>query len=404
MSIPYIYLAPMVDVTNRHFRFIVRSISKSIILYSEMLVDKSICYNPTHRDLISFPGEIEDEKTVIQLGGYDSDHLIKAIEICNKNGFKYFNLNCGCPSNKVTMNKNIKKKKKKRKKNIDYEGMAFGVSLMKKPDQVRDICSDILKSDVVKEIENEINNNHDDHHSNEGSRLSTLSIKCRIGIDEDNCDFLKEFISKVSSIGIDDFIIHARCAILSRNLSPKHNREIPELNYPLVYDIVKEFPELKFTLNGGISTFEKLKEHINLSSQTNINGFMIGRGIQKNPFEFLHQLDDYLKSNFQLPKGYFCNSSELDVVKNRRELIERYTEYGKEQQLINNATVQELLLPLVNVFSGCRNSSQIRSFLTNKSLRDSCIDNDVDNFENIMNKLIQRIPESVLEESKSDCK
>ena len=58
--------------------------------------------------------------------------------------------------------------------------------------------------------------------------------------------------------GVKHFIIHARKAILG-GLSPAQNRNIPPLKYDYVYRLVKEFPGVDFTLNGGINTYEEVR-------------------------------------------------------------------------------------------------------------------------------------------------
>lgn len=56
---------------------------------------------------------------------------------------------------------------------------------------------------------------------------------------------------------MNHFIIHARKAILG-GLSPAQNRSIPPLKYDFVYRLVKDFPDVDFTLNGGVNTYEEV--------------------------------------------------------------------------------------------------------------------------------------------------
>lgn len=57
--------------------------------------------------------------------------------------------------------------------------------------------------------------------------------------------------------GVTHFIVHARKAILG-GLSPAQNRSIPPLRHDYVYRLVKDFPDVDFTLNGGINTYEEV--------------------------------------------------------------------------------------------------------------------------------------------------
>ena len=108
------------------------------------------------------------------------------------------------------------------------------------------------------------------------------SVKCRLGVNEqENYESIHSFINTVKDIGgVDHFVVHARNAILNKKFSPDDNRKIPPLKYPFVYRLCSDFPGLKITLNGGISSYEEAQNHLS----NGVYGVMIGRAVINNPF------------------------------------------------------------------------------------------------------------------------
>ena len=214
-------LAPMMDVTDAHFRRLLRIMTKKTVLYSEMVVDDTINHSPNlefclgrHPDL--YP-------SVIQLGGSNPETLGQAAELCGRydDGYAEINLNAGCPSSRVSKR-------------------CFGAQLMLKPDLVREIVHNM-------------------------SRRSTLpvSVKCRLGVSgqRDKYEELVEFITAAHAGGAQKFIVHSRDCVLE-GLSTKQNRSVPPLRYDVVHRLVQEFPDLTFVLNGGIHTLAAAHEHL----------------------------------------------------------------------------------------------------------------------------------------------
>lgn len=246
---PNIYVAPMLDWTDRHCRYFMRLISPNVILFSEMITTGAILFGNTDKHL-KF-NEIENP-VILQLGGSDPDQLAKAAKLSVPYGYAGINLNCGCPSDRV--------------KNGN-----FGASLMAQPDLV-ERCLKAMKESVNLPI----------------------SIKCRIGIDD--CDdylFLKEFISHVENSGCTQIFIHARKAWLN-GLSPKENRTIPPIRYDIVKKIKSEFPHLNIILNGEIKTISDIQ-----SALKTFDGVMIGRQAYQNPY-FLADIEKEIFSNSQV--------------------------------------------------------------------------------------------------------
>ena len=228
-------VAPMMDRTDRHERFFLRSLSKKAYLYTEMINVNAVLFG-NQNELLKF-NECE-HPLAIQLGGNDPIKLSEAATISESYGYDEINLNVGCPSTKV--------------QNGD-----FGAILMRNPN---------LVAKCVKAIKNNVN--------------IPVSIKCRIGVDDmDEEKDLNTFIKKVSDSGCKVFIIHARKAWL-KGLSPKENRNIPPLNYERVYKLKDELPHLEIIINGGLENVEDSKNHL-----TKVDGVMMGRKAYENPFQ-----------------------------------------------------------------------------------------------------------------------
>jgi tRNA-dihydrouridine synthase A len=160
-------------------------------------------------------------------------------------GYVEINLNVGCPSDRV------------------QSGM-FGAVLMKDAALVAR-CVHAMRRAVDVEI----------------------TVKCRIGVDDqDPHEVLPEFVSRMVGAGIERMQVHARKAWL-QGLSPKENRDIPPLDYPLVYRVKELFPHLHLSLNGGITTLDQALEAL----EGGLDGVMIGRSAYHQPAGILCRAD-----------------------------------------------------------------------------------------------------------------
>ncbi|EWC76767.1 hypothetical protein C923_02558 [Plasmodium falciparum UGT5.1] len=320
---PFIQVAPMINVTNRHFRAMVRIITKRAQLWTEMIVDNTLLYNLNNlEEHLGFDNN--EHPIVCQLGGCDMNSMSEAAILVEQAGYDEININVGCPSTKVA-NKG-----------------AFGASLMKNPEQVRNIVYEIKKKVQI-----------------------PVTVKIRTGVDNyDSFDFLKTFIETVSSVGCNHFIVHARKAWL-KGLDPKQNRKIPPLEYYKVYDLCKLYPHLKFTLNGGIQTIQEaiallngyMPENYNNNNNNNndtsnfiqidnyninpLNGIMIGRACMEN-ITVLSQTDK-LVYNQDIPSTAYS----------RRTILEAYKKYLEKNSLFYNLSSSfELLKPVLGILKG----------------------------------------------------
>jgi tRNA-dihydrouridine synthase A len=227
-------IAPMMQYTDMHDRYLLRLISKKVFLYTEMVTTGAILYGKCFHQL---EFNKEEHPVAIQLGGSDVNDLVKSAKIAEDYGYDEINLNVGCPSDRVQKGR-------------------FGACLMLEPEHVAE-CLNAMQRNVNVPV----------------------TIKCRLGVDHhEDYEFLYNFVNIVQNAGIEHFIIHARNGIL-KGLSPRQNRHIPPLKYEYVYQLKKDFPNLNITINGGIKTIDECKEHLKY-----VDGVMIGRAAYENPF------------------------------------------------------------------------------------------------------------------------
>ncbi|KRH92527.1 tRNA-dihydrouridine synthase, partial [Pseudoloma neurophilia] len=263
-------LAPMLKVTTAHYRRLLRIISKDVELFTEMLTADFILRNNHFWKRIG----TYDANTTIQIGGCDPEKVALAVEkIVKASEFRKFNLNVGCPSNKVTKGE-------------------FGASLMLRKNVVIDIINSVFyKTGVV------------------------ISVKCRIGVDHhDSFDFFENFIRSVSEqTKCRVFYVHARKCWLC-GLSPKENRTKPPINYQFVKDVKKLYPWLEIHLNGEVKS---------IKDADGLDGIMIGREAMKNMFVFEELLhtgkiwskcghNEQFKSNSHILNGHETEDESSD--------------------------------------------------------------------------------------------
>jgi len=230
-------VAPMMEWTDRHCRFFHRLLTRQALLYTEMLTTGAVLHGDRAR-LLRCDGA--EHPLALQLGGAEPQALAACARIGAEFGFDEINLNVGCPSDRVR------------------EGR-FGACLMAEPALVGD-CVAAMK----------------------GSVAIPVTVKCRIGIDEqDPEDALETFTHAVEQAGADALIVHARKAWL-KGLSPKENREVPPLDYERVYRLKAAHPRLTVILNGGIGSVEAARAHL-----PRVDGVMMGRAAYQEPWRLL---------------------------------------------------------------------------------------------------------------------
>ena len=226
-------VAPMMERTDRHCRYLLRLIAPNAWLYTEMITATALVHGDADR-FLRF--DSSEHPVALQLGGSDPELLSTAARLGDAAGYDEINLNVGCPSPRVKAGR-------------------FGVALMLEPALVA-ACVDAMRSAVGVPV----------------------TVKCRIGVDDrDDYGFLQEFVRHVVDAGCRSLFVHARKAWLS-GLSPKENRTIPPLDYARVHRLKADFPELEIVLNGGLDTVPAA-----LSELAQVDGIMLGRTAYAEP-------------------------------------------------------------------------------------------------------------------------
>jgi tRNA-dihydrouridine synthase A len=290
----------MMDWTDRHCRFVHRLMSRHALLYSEMVTAGAVIHGDRQR-LIGF--DLAEHPVALQLGGNDPQLLAHAARIAADIGYDEINLNCGCPSDRV-------------------QGGAFGACLMREPDVVAD-CVVAMKAAIN----------------------IPVTVKCRIGVDDQEAhEALEAMAVAVKAAGVDGLIVHARKAWL-QGLSPKQNRDVPPLDYPLVHRLKAAHPDLMIAINGGIKTVEEWSGHLE-----HVDGVMVGREAYQNP-DILLQVDPLLFGQ-EAP-----HDDAFEVLAALEPYIARHLEGGGRLHAITRH--------LVGFFAGRRGSRLYRQHLAN---------------------------------------
>lgn len=236
-----ISVAPMLEWTDRHYRYMARLLSRHVLLFTEMVPLGALIHGDARRFLVHEP---EENPLVLQIGGSEPEHMAEASRLAKSWGYDEININCGCPSPKVQKG-------------------SFGACLMREVD--------LVKSMILEAYE--------------GSDIP-CTVKHRIGLDKiEDYSFVRDFVGTLAeSTPNKVFYVHARNAWL-KGLSPKENREVPPLRYEMAYRLKEEFPDLEIIVNGGVKTHEEIQGHL-----AKVDGVMVGRLAYHDPI-FLRDLD-----------------------------------------------------------------------------------------------------------------
>ncbi len=220
-------VAPMMDRTDRHLRYLLRLLAPHARLYTEMITARALRHGDVDK-LLRF--DAVEHPVALQLGGNDPDELAYAARLGASAGYDEINLNVGCPSDRV-------------------QAGCFGAALMLEPARVSE-CVQAMRAAVDVPV----------------------TVKTRLGVDHhDSYEFARDFIAEVAAAGCTTFIVHARKAWLS-GLSPKQNREIPPLDYARVHRLKRELADLRIVINGGLVTVAE-----SVAQLAHVDGVMIGR-------------------------------------------------------------------------------------------------------------------------------
>lgn len=290
-------VAPMLDWTDRHCRYFHRILTKQALLYTEMVTTGAILFGKG--DYLTF--NAEEHPVSLQLGGSDPVSLAKCAKLAEQRGYDEINLNVGCPSDRV------------------QNGM-FGACLM---------GNATLVADCIKAMQDAV--------------TIPVTVKHRIGIDQqDSYEFVCQFIETIMPY-CQTFIVHARKAWLS-GLSPKENREVPPLDYERVYQLKRDYPELVIAINGGITSLEQIKIHLQ-----HVDGVMVGREAYQNPM-LLSEIDQQI-------------FAKDHAITNPISAIEQLFPYI-ELELAKGTQLNHIMRHTLGIFNGKKGAKQWRRYLS----------------------------------------
>ena len=299
-----ICVAPMMDYTDRHFRYLLRLLSPSAVLYTEMITTQAILRGDARRHLDFASAE---HPVALQLGGNAPEDLAAAAKVGAKFGYDEINLNCGCPSDRVKSGR-------------------FGACLMAEPRLVAESVAAMRNAVTV-----------------------PVTVKCRIGIEPrdagDDYEFLHTFVATIAAAGCQVFIIHARKALLT-GLSPKENREIPPLRFDFAERLRRDFPLLTFVVNGGIRMLTQVEEYLRT-----FDGVMLGREICDNPYR-LAELHRALHGDDWRPP--------------RETIVAQYVSYARDR-LAEGHRLAPMLRHILSLYAGQPRARSWRRYISERA-------------------------------------
>ena len=302
MSAHRFSIAPMMDWTDSPCRMLHRCLTRHALLYTEMVTAQAVLHGDRARLLGFAPCE---HPLALQLGGSDPVRLAEAAKIAEGFGYDEINLNIGCPSDRVQSGR-------------------FGACLMREPRLVA-ACATAMRRAVS----------------------IPVTVKCRIGIDDQDPEAaLRDLIGQCADAGVTHFAVHARKAWLE-GLSPKENRDVPPLDYDLVYRVKRERPGLFIAINGGIETLEQAEAHLH-----HVDGVMLGRAAYHNP-ALLAAVDARL-----------FGGAAIDV----DAAVDAYCEYVT-RQLQQGVRLHTLTKPMLGLYNGRPGARLFRRHLSENAPR-----------------------------------
>lgn len=295
----------MMDLTDRHARYLMRLISTRALLYTEMVTTQALLRGDLNR-LLSY--HASEHPLALQLGGSDVAQLAECTALAAEHHFDEVNLNVGCPSDRVQSGR-------------------FGACLMLEPALVAECFQSMAEAADI-----------------------DVTIKCRIGVDDQEPrQALFDFVEQVADAGCTSFTIHARKAWL-KGLSPKQNRDVPPLDYDIVYRLKEAYPHLELVINGGITTIEESKQHLK-----NVDGVMLGRAAYYQPF-LLADVDTHL--------------FDTDAVRPEKETVFKQYLHYVDEQLAQGVALKHMSKHVLGLFHGDAGARRFRRHISENAYSD----------------------------------
>jgi len=294
----------MMDWTDRHDRFFLRLITRHALLYTEMVTTGAVLHGDRAR-LLGF--DASEHPVAVQLGGSEPADLAEAARIAADFGYDEVNLNVGCPSDRVQSGR-------------------FGACLMLEPGLVAR-CVEAMR----------------------GAVSIPVTVKCRIGVDDQAPEeALPAMARAVREAGCETLIVHARKAWLE-GLSPKENRDVPPLDYPLVYRLKEAMPDTEIVINGGIATLDEAEAHL-----AHVDGVMLGRAAYQNPY-LLAWVDARFYGDARPPLS-------------RHEVLDAFLPYV-QKELAHGTHLHAMTRHILGLFQGCPGARAFRRHISENAPR-----------------------------------
>lgn len=331
----------MLELTDRHFRYLLRQLTRHTLLYTEMITAQALLHGDVERLLRR---HVSEGPVAVQLAGSDPTQLAAAAELAMEFRYDEVNLNVGCPSDRV-------------------KSGGFGACLMADP---------VLVSELVAAVR--------------GAVPVPVTVKHRIGIDDlDDYPRLRRFVDIVAAADsdgpkADSFIMHARKAWL-QGLSPKENRTIPPLRYEEVYRLKAEQPHLTVELNGGVKDLSGAEGHLRY-----VDGVMIGRALYEDPLSFTGA-DALIAAHGGPTNGGFRAGGELPTT--GRKVVLALLPYI-EGELAEGAPFRSVTRHLLNLFKGSPGARAWRRGLSEAALNPAAGPADVE-------RALAQLPDTALD-------
>ena len=297
-----ISIAPMLDWTDRHYRYMMRLITKHTTLYTEMIACPALILGKNKNLLLDY--NPEEHPLILQVGGSEPKLMAQCAKMAYEWGYEGVNINAGCPSPRVQSGK-------------------FGAILLKTPEVISDCVAEMAAATPL-----------------------PISVKTRISLSDVGGDGFQELFSLTDSLqkaGCKHLIVHARKAKL--NWRPKENRLRLQVNYPLVYNLKKSFPDLLISINGDVFSLDDASNHLKY-----VDGVMIGRWAYGNPYEMRNVDQLFYGDNHHIP-------SRLEVVE---EMI-RYASNHHRQ-------LNKVLSHMIGLYRGQPNARLYKQALLSRDL------------------------------------
>lgn len=259
LKVPAI-LAPMAGITDQPFRILARRMGCGMTV-SEMVSAQGIKYrNGKTVDMLRIAAE--ERPTAIQLFGNNPEDLANAAKVVEESGADIIDFNMGCPVQKIVSN-------------------GEGSALMKNPAQAEKILAAMV-----------------------GAVKIPVTVKMRIGWDGSHLNGV-ECAKAAEDAGVSAIAVHGRTRIQFYE---------GKADWQAIAD-VKAAVKIPVIGNGDIFSLEDAKRML---AQTGVDGVMVGRGADGNPWIF-RELAAYFKGE-KIPEPP-TNDERLDLALEHLQML-----------------------------------------------------------------------------------